>query len=314
MQHQLVAVVRSLLLGSGLSVAMAACAGGVQPAQIAPLVEHMENGIIDGTPSTKKDYPATGVILFITERYDGSKFGSMMCSATLIEPDVIMAAGHCDLSLFIDANAPIEYYFSRSLDVTDFGDESVTLPPLTTKIVGLVPHPDFDINKVGAGLRKTNDIALMYLEKPVKGVRPAHLIKSSEIKHLVEGTQVAIVGYGRRHNEERHRMDAGIKYQGFTHINKMGKYEMQVSPGSPQPHKCHGDSGGPTFLTVGKGRRARTILVGITSHAFDEEDCLHGGVDTRVDPYLKWVRTTLNADCTNGKRPACDGSMLMDDG
>ncbi len=88
---------------------------------------------------------------------------------------------------------------------------------------------------------------------------------------------------------------------------------MQIGKGSPQPHKCHGDSGGPTYLTVNKGsKHERTVLVGVTSHAYDDDDCLHGGVDTRIDPYLKWIKRTLQADCRNGRRPACAAATASD--
>lgn len=292
-------------------VASSLACGGKNAATLDPYTTPIENGIIDGTESTAKDYPSTGVLLFATERDDGSPIGSMLCSGTLIAPDVVMVAGHCNLSLFVDTESPVQYYFSTSLDVTSFGQRGdLELPPHTAKVAKLLPHPKFDLDRVGPGLRHTYDIALAYLEEPMTHVKPSPVIRAGEVDALKEGAEVAIVGYGRRHEDNRGRGDAGIKYHGITTITEVGKYEMQVSPGSPEPHKCHGDSGGPTFLKIGKGARARTALIGVTSHAYDDEDCLHGGVDTRVDPYLPWINKNMQEACEDGSRPACDQNFV----
>jgi hypothetical protein len=306
MRHPWTAAAQYFLHFSALSLTCVACVGADSAAAVVPASLQIEQGIIDGIKSTEKDYPATGAILFVTQREDGSKFGSMMCSATLIRRDVIMAAGHCDLSLFIDTDKPIDYYFSLSLDVSEFGMHSVKLPPQTVKIVKRVPHPKFDINGVELGLGKAHDIALMYLEKPITHVKPARLLRASEKPQLVADAEVEIVGYGRRHERSRRKTDAGIKYQGATHITEVGHYEMQISSGAPEPHKCHGDSGGPTYMPLTQGpRKGESVLIGVTSHAYDHADCQHGGVDTRIDPYLRWIRVTLKAACDNGERPGC---------
>ena len=285
--------------------------GSNMSASLDPYTAPVENGIIDGTESTAKDYPSTGVLLFTTERDDGSPIGSMLCSGTLIAPDVVLVAGHCNLSLFVDTAAPVQYYFSTSLDVTSFGAKGdLTLPPHTTKVAKMLPHPQFDLDRVGAGLRHTYDIALVYLEKPVTKIKPSPVIHADEAAAIKKGAEVAIVGYGRRHEDNRGRGDAGIKYHGLTKVQEVGKYEMQISPGSPQPHKCHGDSGGPTFMKLGKGKAARLAVVGVTSHAYDEADCMHGGVDTRVDPYLNWINKNMEEACSDGSRPACDSSFV----
>ena len=304
--HRLFQRSRSWLLLSSVSCALTAC-GSNTAGQIDPISAPLENGIIDGTRSTEKDYPATGVILFTTERDDGSEFGSMLCSGTLVAPDVVMAAGHCDLSLFLDLEAPIKYYFSLALDVADFGEYSIDLPEKTVGIAELVPHPDFSLYRVNPGLSHADDIALLYLDEAIDWVKPAKLVRRNEVSKIKEGAEVAIVGYGRRHEDASldSRSDSGLKFHGTTRINEVARYEMQISPGSPDPHKCHGDSGGPTYMKFGRGKSAHLALVGITSHAYDEEDCLHGGVDTRIDPYLDWIESTLKAACEDGTRPAC---------
>ena len=234
--------------------------------------------------------------------------GSMLCSGTLIAPDVVLAAAHCNLAFLGMPYKKVSYYFSLSLDVSDFGSAGVVLPPQTTPIATVVSHPNFVIDHVAPGLGHGNDIALMYLNTPIFSVAPSSLITAEEVGVLRPGQPVAIAGYGRRHNFERDN-DAGIKYHGVTFINRVGRHEMQVSRGDPQPHKCHGDSGGPTFMAIGhKNKPARLALIGVTSHAFDNSDCLNGGVDTRVDRYLNWIYTDMQRACRDGRRPACNAS------
>lgn len=262
-----------------------------------------EHGIIDGTPSGVHDFPATGAILFTSTKPTGEDMGSMLCSGTLVAPDVVMAAGHCNLALFVGTHRPIKYYFSFALNVSDFGRNGVVLPPQTYEVASFVAHPDFNIHRVELGLGKAHDLALFFLTTPVVGVTPARVIRQEEASAITAGAPVTIVGYGRRSEKESpDHADAGVKYQGVTVITAAGPFEMQISPGSPAPHKCHGDSGGPTYLALRDGTMA---MVGITSHAFDRQDCLHGGVDTRIDPLLTWINTAMNEACDSGERPAC---------
>jgi hypothetical protein len=271
--------------------------------QIQPSDRPQENGIIDGKASGIRDFPATGVILFTSKKSTGEEFGSMLCSGTLVAPDVVMAAGHCNLALFVGTRRPIKYYFSFALDVSEFGRDSVELPPQTYEIAALMAHPDFNIRRVELGLGKAKDLALFFLKRRVKDVTPARVIHSDEVSSVVKGAEVSIVGYGRRsERQSEDPTDAGIKYQGVTAINLVGPFEMQISTGSPEPHKCHGDSGGPTYLTL---RDGTVVMVGVTSHAYDRQDCRHGGVDTRIDPLLTWVKQAMEDTCISGDRPAC---------
>ena len=81
---------------------------------------------------------------------------------------------------------------------------------------------------------------------------------------------------------------------------KIGELEDDV-------RKCHGDSGGPSFMEVTADTEVSTRLVGVTSHAYDRSDCEEtGGVDTRVDAYLDWIDGELRARCEDGTRSWCE--------
>ena len=261
-----------------------------------------QDAIIDGQQSTETDYPSTGVILF-TVNYFGYKFGSMLCTGTLIAPDVVLAAGHCDASLFLGSNDNVEYFFSLALDVSEFGKSSdLALPPRTSRVKSVLANPEFDMENFNIGLAKNNDISLFFLAEAFEDVDPAVLVVADRRDDLKVGAKVFIAGYGQR-DPEPYSQTVGVKYHADSVINEIAEFEMQIGKASPVPQKCHGDSGGPTFMDFDDGVQR---LIGVTSHAYDESDCGKGGVDTRVDPYLDWITTELENACTNGVRVACD--------
>ena len=76
--------------------------------------------------------------------------------------------------------------------------------------------------------------------------------------------------------------------------------------------KCHGDSGGPTFLDVETDSSESMRLIGVTSHAYDDSDCNEtGGVDTRADAYLDWIDAEMTARCDDGTRVWCDVTGIL---
>lgn len=282
-------------IGLGFAVVIASCA-----APLAPPSAESEQAIIGGTPSAEADYPATGALLVVA---GGGLFGQVVCTGTLIAPDVVLTAAHCTLDPTGGA-ITLEYYFSFSLDVSAFGQSTTQLPPRTTKARSLAPHPDFDINGTmqPLGLGDFKDIGLIFLDAPVTDVDPAPLAEAGQ--PLVVGDPVQITGYGVR---TANGMEAGIKYQANTWINEVGAAEMQIGDLPPTPQKCHGDSGGPTYLEPSAG--APLVIIGVTSRAYDQSDCERGGVDTRVETHLEWIAATMAAACQDGTRPTCSASV-----
>lgn len=287
-----------------LTAALLAAAPVACTAPGAP-VEESARPIIGGQPSGESDYPATGVML---ARVIGADFGQMVCTGTLIAPDVVLTAAHCTIDFFGGA-IPLEHFFSFTLDVSAFGQTNVDLPPRTTKVRRMVAHPDFDLDALGGpngqirGLADLKDIGLLFLEQPVTDVAPAVISRSEDEAGLIAGAAVEIAGYGTRMQDG---MEAGIKYQADTIINEVGPAEMQIGNLPPTPQKCHGDSGGPTYLEVADGLVPSLRIIGVTSRAYDESDCNKGGVDSRIEAYRDWLVAEMIAACTDGTRTACD--------
>lgn len=64
-------------------------------------------------------------------------------------------------------------------------------------------------------------------------------------------------------------------------------------------------------MTFNDGLYPPVRVVGVTSHAYDEQNCSVGGVDTRVDVHWGWLESSLVEGCSSGVRALCpDGGKL----
>lgn len=290
-------------------VALYACAA-CGPLVLQPgTASHGEQPIISGSPSASGSYPTVGVILAVGTSGSYS-FGQMTCTATLIAPDVILTAGHCTENPFAGTTDQYQFHFSLAANVASFGQSTLDLPASTSQVSAIAPHPDFTMSAFdgfSGGLGDFKDIALMILQQPLTGSDPSVMMEVDDSSAIAVGTSVEIVGYGMTDPDDQ--MSFGVKNEALSIINEVGNSEMQIGDSLPTPQKCHGDSGGPSFLDVDDGKLPVKRVVGVTSHAYDSTDCYRGGVDTRVDPYRAWVQATMQQACSQGYRAAeqCTG-------
>ena len=264
----------------------------------------LRSGILDGERSGADDFVATGAILYSSapsRRPKAPPIGAMICSGTLIAPDVVLAAGHCQEHGINPNGAGLDYYFSLSPDVSHFGPHVDALPEGAVRVAHFEAHPDYDGRDVREG-EEVADIALLFLQEPIHSVAPATLLPARLSAELYEGREVAIVGYGRRSLHFFGTQDGGVKTHGRSTLHEVGMHELKVGVGPSDAHKCWGDSGGPTFLRDAQGALQ---LVGITSRAVDLGGCRSGGIDTRVDAYGAWIAAAMEAACGTAQRPAC---------
>ncbi|MBN2360069.1 MAG: trypsin-like serine protease [Deltaproteobacteria bacterium] len=303
---------RAITLALALTTTSTACG----PVDALDLAQHSATEpIIGGTRSSATDYPAVGVLL--TSGVDAffGPVATMFCTATLIAPDVVLTAAHCtevESLVYIGGALDVVNYFSLALDVRSV-EQSMTMPEDAIEVVEMIAHPDWDISVLDtftSGLADLKDIAIAVLASPVSGVEPAMVLENDDQSGVGVGASVEIVGYGQRQVSDS--STTSIKYHATSEIHQVGSSEMQIgSVPSALPQKCHGDSGGPTFLRVADDRWPTLRVIGVTSHAYDDTDCAKGGVDTMVYPYRAWLDQALSAACTSQVRTACaDGGGL----
>ena len=277
--------------------------------------------IINGEPATEADYPASGAMLAEID-FSGQRSVALTCSSTLIAPDVVLLAAHCvdELLLTYGFGTLESVGWSRQADLTAWTEGLTSFPDDTVMAWDWVQHPEWDISAAsgdaGLGVADWKDIALIFLEDPVDEDF-IYLLQDDELHWLQEDVEVEVVGWGMQVAAESQwepppEGTYGIKRQGVSFVAELGESEFQVGSVEGDVRKCHGDSGGPSFLRAPDGPHEGELrLVGVTSHAYDQSDCdSKGGVDTRVDTYLSWIEEELVSRCTDGSRAWCDEEGL----
>jgi hypothetical protein len=137
---------------------IAACAAiGIFSATIDATIARAHTGatsshIYNGIETTA--YPAV-VAVGIFNR-DGS---GALCSGTLIEPTVVLTAGHC---FSLDPVAAVIAIYPDGVDEVDIDAASWEV------------HPDFDMNRVAVA-----DVAAVILDRPVTDVAPLGLVAAA---------------------------------------------------------------------------------------------------------------------------------------
>lgn len=231
--------------------------------------------IIGGDTSAPNEFPATGMLLIGTH---------MICTATLIAPDVAITAAHC-------LTPPIFGAFGFSLD-TNAADGTDNIIPVSFTH----QHPDFDDGVEDfLGLSVRNDVGVLILETPILDVTPAQLDSPGLGTAIDPGNQLAMCGYGRI---AWYTGALALKRDAVVLVDQITDYEFSTAATDPQP--CIGDSGAPLFADTLDGTR----IVGLVSRAMGtSEMCDSGAIITRVGPYASWIEEASHdrdAGCSAG--------------
>jgi MYXO-CTERM domain-containing protein len=272
--------------------------------------------IINGESATEDDWPMAGAMLMEGDiSYGGQSqhFRMLLCSSTLIAPDVVMLAAHC-----IDPDAltygygsvnNVDIRWTRQADLEAYtGQQIVDWPADAVAAWDWVYHPDWSLWNLDMGLADNKDIALLFLDTPVLDVPFAYLPTVEEAVQIAVGTPVTVVGWGQQTSDANPpRGSYGYKMMGESYVSELATYEFQVGLEPDDVRKCHGDSGGPSFMTIETETLEPVRQIGVTSHAYDTSDCRRtGGVDTRVDYHLAWIDQELRQRCADGTRVWCE--------
>jgi hypothetical protein len=272
--------------------------GGSQTEESSP--------IINGAVADENDYPMSGAVILTS-----SGFKAIVCSSTLIAPDVVLLAAHC-----VDPDALAAYGYSGGqewwstepeLAIYD-GTGDPPLPDDAVLVKASVFPDEFSLDAMQKRTALNYDIALAFLDEPQVGHPLGVLPTEEEAEGLATGAEVTIVGWGQTSQNG----PAGTKYWGESVIGAVSDYEFQVGPAHDDVRQCHGDSGGPTFLEVETGSSNDERVIGVTSHSWDATDCSSvGGVETRVDYYLDWIDDAMSDACGDGTRTWCDEPGIL---
>ena len=216
------------------------------------VVGEARGAIVGGTVTT--DYPAVGQLFAGPLGGKGS-----FCSATLIGKKTVLTAAHC-----IDYGQP--HHFITDANVS-YEAESV------------LQHEAWDPNSQAF----PNDLGIVILKK-APPLKPALITDRAP----TVGLNLTLVGLGETTQDKG---DVGVKRVTKNTLGALyvGRYSIS-GVGGGEGNICHGDSGGPTFATLG----GHLVQVGI--HSSTQIPCGTTAYDTRVDAYLAWIQAHAKGD------------------
>jgi Trypsin len=187
------------------------------------------------------------------------------CSGTLISPTVFLTAAHCDEGVSRVA-ITFDSTYNAKTGTTYWGTW----------------HADPDYNQAQGD---PHDLAVVVLDKAVKGITPARLPKLGQLDGLKVGDGITAVGYGA----QSVTMGAGgatfhyadVRYVATGSVDAMNPAWLRASmnPATGDGGTCYGDSGGPNFL--GAGANETNIIAGTTITG--DFVCRATNVDYRLD-------------------------------
>lgn len=208
-------------------------------------------------------YPSAGML---QRSYDEGLPG-LLCTGTLIGCDTFLTAAHC-VCEDVDGDPCGELTPATELSVY-FQHGGIY------QVASVEPHPGFDFPQ--------DDVAVLRLDRPVLGVRPAPLQRSNPAVDSV----MTIVGFG---NTFKGSGDGGIKREGVLHRTSCDNFSDEVMlcfDGEDSPSvSCNGDSGGPNYLEVD----GEEYVAGIVAGGGSSESCaVRQKFATQVSAYLDFI-------------------------
>jgi hypothetical protein len=227
----------------------------------ALIVAAPAGAITYGVPDGNR-HPEVGALLAQQAYSDGTW---TTCSGTLISPTVFLTAAHCDEGV------------SRVAVTFDTDYDAAT----GTTYAGTW-HADPAYNQAQSD---PHDIAVVVLDKAVKGISPARLPAAGSLSGLDGSATFTSVGYGAQSVTNgpggKTYSYADVRFVATGTLNSLTPTWLRISmnPATGNGGTCYGDSGGPNFL--GAGATETDIVAGTTITG--DTPCRSTNVDYRLD-------------------------------
>ena len=219
------------------------------------------SAITNGGPDGN-GHPEVGALLAQQAFSDGTW---EECTGTLISARLFLTAEHCDEGLS-RVEVTFESTFDRATSTTYWGTWH--------------GNPSYSQSQ-----SDPNDLAVVVLDKAVKGITPARLPAAGSLSGLAGDQRFTSVGYGAQlvtsgpGGKIFHYAD--IRYVATGTLNSVTPAWLRISQNASTGNggTCYGDSGGPNFLGAGA---SETNIIAATTITGDTP-CRSTNVDYRLD-------------------------------
>lgn len=269
------------------SILAVVTAGSAAPAMM--LITH-------GTPvDDKRDYTAVVGLTYNGER-------TPRCTGVLIEPDVVVSAGHCICEADANGFAVAGVFVGNDPTTDDPQKHGYYFTVLKWRTAYSCDRPED---------QDGNDLAVLKLDRAVEGIRPVPIASSGLANAASTGL---IVGFGATDSSgtsidyRKEIARVPVVTNNCASADDGKKYGCQstrelVAGIVGGPDTCFGDSGGPLLVSP-HGDATSTnhgndmALLGITSRSVINapSSCSVGGIYERVDGNaLKWITAAERA-------------------
>jgi V8-like Glu-specific endopeptidase len=209
------------------------------------------SAITNGSPDGD-GHPSVGGLVAATAYSDGTW---IYCSGTLISPTVFLTAAHCA------EGDRVRVSFSSAYQDGD-------------RVYNGTWHGDPAYNQSQSD---PHDIAVVVLDKAVKGITPSKLPQANSLSNLPKTQQFTSVGYGAYEVVRGQPYYNDVRGVATGTLNSINPAWLRISqnPSTGSGGTCYGDSGGPNFLGTSDVIAATTIT--------GDTACRSTNVDYRLD-------------------------------
>jgi MYXO-CTERM domain-containing protein len=213
--------------------------------------------------------------------------GQVACTGTLIAPDVVITAGHCNDTALTQV-------------VVGSNDTSITGRGEIIPVAKRFEYPSS---------QSTFDVTILKLAHPAT-IAPRKIATGWASLAVQNGAPVTFAGFGsidagggeyipQLQEASSTITDAGCDKS--SGCNPGAKPAGELGAGGMGIDTCPGDSGGPLYVQLGND----FFLAGVTSRSYDNatSPCKDGGIYARPDKIVDWIETQVGESVGRGPAP-----------